>query len=273
MRPGRPLTPCTSFRDRDIAMTTRAWAFLLVCAVSAVGIAVLAKGGSLEASLAIRRSPQTERPVDRTTPRLNRMSPAQRQHAQLHAEQGKDRFGNTRLLDEKVSIVRHIDYGPVADLKPAREVFTSIACRVDAIIVGQVSNAESLPTEDGRMLFTDHSVVVHQVFRAPAGQQLAMPVTVTRLGGAITVDGTTVTAKLDNFPPLELGTTGATYLLFLDFLPRFKTFHAKHPADVWEIRAGRVRPLVPLRASDENLPALGVDLTTVNNWLRGLSCR
>ena len=252
-------------------MTTRARAFLLMLAVSAAGMTVLAERGHLEGSLAIVQYRQPERPVDRTTPRLERMSPLQREHARLHAEQGKGRFGNTRLLDEKVSTREHIDFGPATDLKPAREVFTSLACRVDAIFVGQLANLESFPTEDGTMLFTDHSIVASQVFKAPSEARPGLvPVTVTRLGGSITVDGTTVTAKLDSFPPLE---HGPTYLFFVDFLPRFKTFHAKHSTGVWEILGDRVRPLAPMRASDEDLTAKGLALVTVNDWLRGLSCR
>jgi hypothetical protein len=254
-------------------MTTRASAFLLVLSVGVVGISVSAARGG-DTSLAVPqvpKAPKREQPVDRTTPLLNRMTPAQREHARLHAEQGKNRFPNTRLLDEKLSTFLHIQYGPPPDPKPAEEVLKSKACGADAVFIGQVANANSFPTEDGRLLFTDHSVVVTEVFRAPSGHRPALvPVTVTRIGGELDVEGTPVYAKLDDFPALQ---TGGTYLFFLDFLPRYKTFQAKDPEGVWTVDAARFRPLVTVPVLADTDIASGLDRATVTRWLRELSCR
>lgn len=251
-------------------MTTKPTAILLISIVS-VGAGVVSAWTLPADSKASPQARTREKPVDRTTARLQGMSPAQREHARLHVSQGKSRFGDTRPLDEKLSKHVHTDYGPATSIKPVREVVAEMACRVDAAFVGHVVENESLPTEDGRMIFTDHSVLVGDVFRAPSGLALGpTPVTVTRLGGEIEVDGTTVFVKLDKYPPLEVG---ATYLFFVEFLPRYKTFYAKDPDAVWKIHAGGVWPLSSVRASDRDVMAQGLDGSDVTTWLRGVSCR
>lgn len=121
------------------------------------------------------------------------------------------------------------------------------------------------------MIFTDHSVVAREVFRAPAEHGLGLvPVTVTRIGGTIDVEGTPVFARPDNYPALEVG---KPYLFFLEFLPRYKTFQAKDPEGVWALRANRYHPLVTVPVLAGSDITSGLDRATVSGWLRGLSCR
>lgn len=252
-------------------MTKKTVAFLLLCSAGAVGIgAMTASRPSAEPRSGLQQ-PKPGKPVDRTTPILERMTPKQREHAQVHVRSGKTRFGNTRLLDEKLSKHMHVEYSGAFTARSAREVLESIWCGVDAAFTGHLVKKESLPTEDGKMLFTDHQVLVGEVIRSKFGVGFgALPVTVTRIGGEMKVEGVTVFVKHPEFPPLEVG---RTYLFFTEFLPRYKTFHAEAMEHVWEIRLGRVYPLVFAPVSDADLVGDGLDLSEVIGWVRGTSCR
>lgn len=244
-------------------------ALFLLSAIGAVGLGGLTARTPVDVRDPVLQKPKREEPIDRTTPRLQRMTPAQREHARLHALDSS-RKGGTRILDEKISIVISSDYGPPADLRPASSVVASMTCRADAVFSGVVTRRESFPTEDGTMLFTDSTVLIGDVFRNTFEQPLgALPVTITRLGGSVSVDGVTVSANLSAYPPLEIQ---STYLFFVEFVPGHKTFHAKDAAGVWEIRNGRVWPLSRVLVSEGNVMADGLDVLDVVTWLRDVRC-
>ena len=101
--------------------------------------------------------PRENESVDRTTPILNRMTPAQREHAELHRARGLGR-SRGRLLDEKITVDVSRDFMPGRPTKTARDVLADRTCGVDAVLLGNVWSVDVLPISDGTALFSDYHV-------------------------------------------------------------------------------------------------------------------
>lgn len=90
--------------------------------------------------------------------------------------------------------------------------------------VGQVVDVTTLPTENGRFLFSDYRVQITEVHRQPLASPLlkeGATVVVTRPGGEFTVDDVVVTASIRSFPPLTVGTTYSFLSTFFRSRGRF----------------------------------------------------
>jgi hypothetical protein len=217
------------------------------------------------------QAPAQDRPVDRTTARLNAMTASQRDHARLHAQDNGARTTGKRLLDHKISLMPHTEYGPPTNLKTARNAMTSSYCAADAVFIGHIAKKESFPTEDGLFLFTDHAVTISEILKAPKGVALAEPtVIVSRPGGELNVEGVPVTATVDSLRFLK---DGATYLFLVDFVPAHRTFVGRKSSSIWEIEAGRARALAAQSISDVNAVSTGIDANELKSWFQGASCR
>lgn len=224
-------------------------------------ITVLVLGGLVVTTKGEAQDPyKREPPVDRTTPILERMTPAQREHAKLHTSH---KGLGTRLLDHKILLSTTSDPGPIV-ATPLTEVLKSLACEADAVFTGFVQKSESFPTETGEMLFTDYQVMVGDVFRARKGAQLvaASTAVVTQVGGEIEIEGVMISAKLASYPPL---TSAHEYLFFAQFLPQTKTLHLAQAGRAWEVQRGRVKPFWLLGTA-------GDDLSVVAAHLGGMRC-
>jgi len=101
----------------------------------------------------------------------------------------------------------------------------SIACDADAIVVGSPKDAETNLTVAGDFLFTDYSIAVASVIKAPSAESLAAGsrIFVTRPGGETRLNGHLVRTGVANFPQLQVN---QQYLLFLRYLPKTKTYKA-----------------------------------------------
>lgn len=101
---------------------------------------------------------------------------------------------------------------------PFNEFLRQQTCGADAVVLGVVNNKNSQLIEDGTFIFTDYDISVREVLKdnqaAPVRQ--GDEITVTRLGGAIKLNGHIVRATDPSMGPLRVG---ETYLLYLKFLP------------------------------------------------------
>jgi len=222
-------------------------------------LAILLLGCFIVATTGAAQDPYyREPPVDRTTPILERMTPAQREHAKLHASH---KGLGTRLLDEKICLSTTSQPGPIVR-NPLGKVLKSLSCKSDAVFTGFVQKGESFPTETGQMLFTDYYVTVGDVFRTRKGAQLAAASTavVTQVGGEVEVEGVMISAELASYPPL---TSGHEYVFFTQFLPQTKTYHLAQSGRAWDIHRGRAKPFWLLGVAEDDLSVLASHLRSV----------
>ena len=155
---------------------------------------------------------------DATPIQLGKMSERQRQHANLY--QG---YGTGKKLSDlvkqhgKANVVRGpaLESGnPFAPTVTRGERVGIATCASDAIVTGTVISKESQLTSDGEFVFTDYEVRVEIVANNQIKNSLKMAsmISVSRPGGAVSVDGHLVTARDLSNPPLVVG---HTYFFFL----------------------------------------------------------
>jgi hypothetical protein len=97
------------------------------------------------------------------------------------------------------------------------EFLQRMACDADAVVLGVIGNKSSQLTEKGDFIFTDYGLRVEEVLKnnPAASIQSSDTITVTRPGGAVSLNGQIYRVKDKSFRNLQ---PGKTYLLFLDFL-------------------------------------------------------
>jgi hypothetical protein len=208
--------------------------------------------------------------ADRTTEWLVRMTAREHAHAKVH----KRWNGNTRLLDEMVSVVvEGMPFGsPEGETENEQlNAIQALKCRTNAVFIGLVTAAKSLPTEDGTYLFTDYIVRIDDSFRAPDAQPLLEGdlVTVTRPGGEMHVNNVTVSATSNTEPRLEVG---GRYLLFTQFLPDVKDFVADVSSGTYRV-AGDQLIDITYRDSRQQSAAAGQSRQLIENALLSKICR
>lgn len=248
--------------------------FFLTAAI-VVGVAIsLAAGRSAPPAQSAQTPPrvagQPEKAVDRTTPAVAKMSATERRHAKLHSGKGPR---NGKILDQRLTVTTFSQPSGTPTLIKARDMFQGRACTSNAVVMGVVTGAESFPTEDGSLLFTDYVITVTDVLRASQKNvriSNGQTITVTRIGGSMDVEGVLVRANVAGYEPL---TVQESYLFFLQDVPGGDTFHAATPDSVWGISEARVRSRVGTQALDADLIKAGVEVAHVAEWVRGGSCR
>ncbi|HEX5216325.1 MAG TPA: hypothetical protein VFV98_12745 [Vicinamibacterales bacterium] len=144
------------------------------------------------------------KPVDRTTAIQARMTPAQRANGRAHAK-SLTLFRMTRLLDQLTSAGMHYDSVIEEATASAATLLGQAACRSSIAVRGRVLSEQSFPIEDGTFLFTDYDVAVLAVYRAPSALSSVAKITVTQPGGAMIIEGVTVRASINVYPPLSVG--------------------------------------------------------------------
>lgn len=103
------------------------------------------------------------------------------------------------------------------------EFMERMACDSDAVVLGMIENRSSQLTETGDFIFTDYDIKVEEVLKnnSVAAIQSSETITVTRPGGAVSLNGQIYRVKDKSFRNLQ---PGKTYLLFLDFIPNTKAY-------------------------------------------------
>lgn len=250
---------------------------LLLAAIFVVTSVWLGARGSthnpLQSAVAQPSGQVTTIPPDKTAPIWRRMTPAQKEHARVFAEFQ----GQARIIDNGVSVHRFTTDVLPSNPLPAKTLYDAVKdlkCSVDAVFEGRVVSGESFPTEDGTFLFTDYRVTIDRVFRSPSGPSGShlepnQDVVVARPGGALIVDGKSIEATVDAFPALE---TGRTYLLFVKYLPAYRSFQTANSKGALAVEDAHLRALRPLQPWDRETTKGGLSGDEVRNILSGAEC-
>jgi hypothetical protein len=245
--------------------------FPVILAVLALCMSVL--GATTRSTVATSaQEMKRPKPVDRTTGIVNRMTPTQRSHARLHQSRIPPHAPRTRLLDEQISM-ETIDEAVGPPNRPsAKSVITTMACAADAVFAGKVVGAVVLPTEDGTLLFTDHSVLVSELLRARVQRPIGLSETlvITRKGGTLTVEGVPVSYKLTSYPPLQVN---RDYLFFVKHLRGTDTFDAEESRGVFALVGDTARALGTIWARDAEFHSAGVGADVLRSWIQGAQCK
>ncbi len=149
-------------------------------------------------------------------------TPRQLEHSKLFQHYGKSGF---KLTESKGGYGIEEDI-PLESTLPSRSAFfTKIACQADAVIVGKVVSQTAVMSPDESFIFTDAEVSATEVLRNSLLSELhaTQTITVTRPGGALTLNGKQVRVALNHFRDFS---NGGQYLLFLKFLPTTQDYQA-----------------------------------------------
>lgn len=174
---------------------------------SAIVIALCAYsiGGNAASIAGQQRSSTPPQPAQ--SPRA--ITPEEHAHAILH-DRG---FENKPRLTETLAIF--VPVGRPGANGPSYEAFlTKEICAADLVIQGTVVSARSMLNSSETFVFTDTIVKPEIVYRSkrPSGDG---PITVTRLGGEVVLDGRKIAAGYVNDPSLV---RGRRYILLLQSL-------------------------------------------------------
>jgi len=219
------------------------WASVIV-----VGVTVLVT--------AEQQAPVTPAVADRTTSRLNAMTPAQRYHSTLFRQY---RF-QSKLLDSlsSVNIISEPGSGSANLIDYLRERI----CSSDATVDGTILSGESNPVEGGSFLFTDYQVRITQVRRQLRGRILHVGETVTvgAPGGDVLIEGQHVRATSSLDPLLE---RGGLYVLFVRYHAGYRVFDVTSTG--FRIEAGKVKlSIYDLPTGIRDVPSEGTDSRRFN---------
>ena len=223
---------------------------------------IVAFAASLSAPSGLAQAPSDtskRRVADRTNPALERMTPAQREHARIFRDISNSK---SKLLDEQVSVTVTLDFIGSTPTKTFATHLRELICSSDVAFVGEVISAQSFPTEEGSFLFSEYAVSPKETLRQRS-ISLTSPVTLIRPGGAIVVDGVRVTAEINTFPSLVVG---RTYLFFGEVLQRTA---AVNSTETYELLGQSVRPLQYLNVVWSTL----LDAASAVDLVRTHSCR
>lgn len=157
------------------------------------------------------------------------LSEKQKKHSKLF--KGYDLAAKGKKLRDRVAQEGDVNiYWLVGD-KRVPESFNlnnylkDFARQADVVIVGVVQNKSSQLIEQGSYIFTDYELTVEDVLKSnsTAPLQLNGDVTVTRIGGAVKLNGHVV-RTIDYSE--KLLRVGGRYLLFLKFVPEAGTYRS-----------------------------------------------
>jgi hypothetical protein len=200
---------------------------------------------------------------DRTTPLLKALSPADTYHATLFDGLGQFQ----KLLDTLTSVDAVDDLARLpAAPRTTRDAIRQAACETDTALLGEITEAKSYPTHDGLFLWTSYRVRVVKSLRYRQGAPPPASVVVVRPGGSIVLEGVTVEARSNAYPPLAAGTQ---YYLFASFLDRTSAFKNSNRSGTYQVDGKSVRMLG--LTSDERLQA-GIPVDEFEAALRALTC-
>lgn len=159
------------------------------------------------------------------------MTEKQKTHSQLYDKdydlpQRLDLPGPKNKNQAEVQTVMGTPMEALSDTDPLptmTDVFRSLSCSADAIVVGTVSSKTSQLMDKRQFVFTEYDFVVTEVLKDNRAAPIVLnqSVTVVRPGGTVEIDGQIVRALDDSFRPLL---TDNSYLLFLKYLPKTKSY-------------------------------------------------
>ncbi|MBC8165067.1 MAG: hypothetical protein H7Y20_04240 [Bryobacteraceae bacterium] len=151
----------------------------------------------------------------------------------------------------------------------ARETYSKLTCKADAVVIGQTQQSVSHISDWGTV-YTDYVFAITAILKDNARSLIRQKATLilTRPGGSAMLGGDPVSSSYRGFPELK---QGAIYLQFLHYIPESSAYET-YDAYSTLIATGQ-EWVVARQGSAVALPGLnrGVLETTINEWLR--SCR
>ena len=124
------------------------------------------------------------------------------------------------IYHQRTEIAEYMhDFPP---LTPEQEI-GRLTARFDAIVMGVATQRHSAIDPTHTFLYSDWVIKVSKVFKYPTAFQVGSEVTITRLGGDLTLDGRRIIDETPLFPDLALG---RQYVFFLKALPDTASFLA-----------------------------------------------
>jgi hypothetical protein len=189
---------------------TQLYFLLLALVVGLVAAMTTMSGQDKKAKTASQRE-------EATVVQEGALTPKQKKHSRLFEIPGetklKDRAPNSKEVEAGQDVPLRISRYSNPD-----EYLRDLACKSDAVIEGTVKSKASQLTEKGTNIFTDYELTVTKVLknndRAPI--QSNSDVTITRIGGAVSLNGRVLRAVYGSQPSLR---AEKSYILFLKFIP------------------------------------------------------
>jgi hypothetical protein len=200
---------------------------------------------------------------------LDAMTPVQKIHSQLY-----DAFSLGKPLDDAVTGWRWFQAHSPWDEPPRQtgilQDLRALKCSSDAVVSGRVDFSVSNPTANGTYIFTDHEILVTEVFKRPAGSVVkqADRTVITRPGGEVVVEGKVAGVAPAAFPALEMA---REYLFFARFVQATGTFQTVVPEGVLELLGDQAHRLIPLWLARTERP-VAVDRARLLTELRSINC-
>ena len=208
-------------------MRSNKTALLLVAAlsVSIVAAAITLTGAQND------RAPnaQSSKKVDDATPiQEGVLTEKQKAHSKLFKRyEGVTRGRKLRdLVAESgdVEVVKELGTVLVPDSVNLQEYLKNLTCKADAVVIGKVQAKSSQIIDEGTFVFTDYQLTVDEVLKSAVTQVTpTQTLTVTRVGGAVILNGHHVRATDHRQEALS---PGGRYLLYLRFVPETGAFRA-----------------------------------------------
>ncbi len=205
------------------------------------------------------------------------MGEKQKKHSKIY--KGTNWYTRGKKIKDLISEQGDVEIeAPILDsilrpTPPLDEFLRKQTCDADAVVLGAVKDKTSQLIESGTFIFTDYVVTVQEVLKdnSAAPIQQGGEITVTRLGGAVKLNGHIARATDPSMGPLKVG---ETYLLYLKFLPETGAYRplggGSLSEDTFLIRGEKVsqasRKLWPFgqRASGDAAPFLSEAHNAIN---------
>jgi hypothetical protein len=160
------------------------------------------------------------------------MTEKQREHSKLI--KGEPYISGKKIAD---LIAKQGDvevYGPIQNVPlphlSTDEVLTYLKCNANSVIIGRVISKSSNLIGTGTFVFTDYEVTIEDVLKDNSDSPLSVGsnITITRLGGTISLNGHIVRAIDETSAPLTIGNN---YLFYLKYVPTTGAYRPlAHPA-------------------------------------------
>ncbi len=142
------------------------------------------------------------------------------------------------------------ELSPSGEASPASDRLVMNAAQADAVVIGVVSGKTSQLNDAETFVFTDYNVTVVEVLKNNISSPIRLdsPITVTRAGGIVQLEGHVVRAVDRTAKPLQIGDK---YLLFLRYLPATSAYLASEGPSSFKLEGDKVVTLTEdLRYSD-----------------------
>ena len=149
-----------------------------------------------------------------------------------------------------VEVVKGLPTALVPESFTLEGYLKDLTCKADAVVVATIQSKSSQIIEEGTFIFTDYEARVDEILKSHSAQiNPTQSITVTRVGGAVILNGHHVRATDHRQEVLEVGTQ---YLLYLRLIPTtnsFRAFAGSSSEDTFQIFGSKIR-----QTSDKALP-------------------